>query len=137
MRWSFKTRNNITHSIATTIRSEIIPRDEDGMLRNPSDILWKQVILMMIMMIMMMTQVMHYDLELACKEEESLEGFLRRRLHQLQLPLQLVVITMMAITVMTNMSQQVDLWATIERAEAFLHGSLYQVDTLIIPVILI
>ena len=31
--------------IAITIRSEIAPRDEDGMLMNPSDILWDQVIL--------------------------------------------------------------------------------------------
>ena len=59
------------------------------MLVNPSDILWEQVILTM-MMVNMMKQVMHDDPVLACKEEESLEGFLRRRLNQLNLPFQLV-----------------------------------------------
>ena len=49
------------------------------------------MMLMMLMMKMsMMKQVMHDDPVLACKEEESLEGFLRRRLRQLNLPLQLV-----------------------------------------------
>ena len=32
------------HSIVIATRSEIVPSDEDGMLMNPSDILWEQVI---------------------------------------------------------------------------------------------
>ena len=33
------------------------------------------------------------------------------------------------MTVMTVMLEQVDLWAIIERAGAYLHGSLYQVNS--------
>ena len=36
------------------------------------------------------------------------------------------------MTVMTVMLEQVDLWAIIERAGAYLHGSLYQVNSSII-----
>ena len=38
-------KKTITHSIVIAIRSEIVPKDEDGMLVNPSDIIWEQVIL--------------------------------------------------------------------------------------------
>ena len=45
MRWP-SPEKTFTHSIA--IRLEIVPKDEDGMLVNPSDILWEQVILMIL-----------------------------------------------------------------------------------------
>ena len=60
----------------------------------------------MMMMMNMLMQVMHNDPVLACKEEQSLEGFLRRRLHQLSLPFQLVHIFMMTSATMMEMTKK-------------------------------
>lgn len=70
-------------------------KDEEGKLLNPSDILWDKV--------------MHEDIVKACREEESLERFLRKQLEKLAYPQELV-----------------SLWSVIELARAFLHGSFYQ-----------
>ena len=70
-------------------------KDADGKLANPSDILW--------------SKVMHEDLVRACREEQSLERFLRKRVQQLGYPEELVA-----------------LWSVVELVRAFLPGSFYQ-----------